>query len=156
MCKTEEKPWRSQAWRRPSERVVGCLLLCLLASFPATALGQRPPVTRVQELTFHQQTTSALAHGQVEDAETLAASRATDDPAAAAVRARILISRGRYEAAEELLVPIVAANPRSDAALELGLLRMRLGRKTEAFDDLARVLQGAAGFRRAVDTTQHG
>ena len=156
MCKTEERLRRSQAWRRPNGRVVGRLLLCLLASFPATALGQGPPVTRAQELTFHQQTTSALAHGQVEDAETLAASRAADDPAAAAVRARILISRGRYEAAEELLVPIAAANPRSDAALELGLLRMRLGRKTEAFDDLARVLQGAAGFRQAVDLYRAG
>ena len=156
MCKAEKGPRRSPASWRPSKQLVGCFLACFLATFPLATLGQRLPVTQARELAFHQDTTRALAHGRVEDAEALAASRAADDPAAAAVRARILISRGRYQEAEALLVPIAAANPRSDAALELGLLRSHLGRKTEAFDDLAPLLEGAGGFRRAVDLYRAG
>ena len=156
MCKAEKGPRRCPASWRPTKRLVGCCLACFLATFPPATLGQRLPVTQAQELTFHQGTTRALAQGRVEDAEALAASRAADDPAAAAVRARVLISRGRYQEAEQLLVPIAAASPRSDAALELGLLRRYLGRKTEAFDDLAPVLEGAGGFRQVVDLYRAG
>ena len=117
---------------------------------PTPVLGQRRSVTWAEELAFHQATTRALAHGAIEEAETLVASRPADDPAAAAVRARILISRGGYQEAEQLLAPIAAANPWSDAALELGLLHMYLGRKAEAADELVPVIQAGSALSQPV------
>ena len=46
--------------------------------------------------------------------------------------ARAYIARGRYQDAEKLLAPAAAAAPASDAALELGLLQLYLGRRDEA------------------------
>ena len=148
---------RSQTWRWPRQRVVGGVSVCLLAAAllttfatPTPVLGQPRSVTGAQELAFHQATTRALAHGAIEEAETLVASRPEDDPAAAAVRARILISQGGYQEAEQLLVPIASANPGSDAALELGLLHMYLGRKAEAADELMPVIQAGSALNQPV------
>ena len=70
----------------------------------------------------------ALAHGRATEAEALAKARPANDPAAAAVLARLAIHRGGYDEALKILEPAAAADPRSDAALELGLLSQRLGR----------------------------
>ena len=157
MHTTTTRSRRSRTWRWPRQRVVGGVSACLLAAAllttfakPTPVLGQRRSVTRAQELAFHQATTRALAHGVIEEAETLVASRPADDPAAAAVRARILVSRGGYQEAEQLLAPIAAADPGSDAALELGLLHMYLGRKAEAADELVPVIQTGSALSQPV------
>src|SRR3954471_3997907 len=76
--------------------------------------------------------------GQYDEVEPLL--RDEKDPRAIALRARAHIARGRYQDAEKLLTPAAAAAPTSDAALELGLLRMYLGRKDEATRDLQRII----------------
>jgi cellulose synthase operon protein C len=74
----------------------------------------------------------AIAHGRPADAEALAKARPANDPAAAAVLARLAIARGGYDEALKLLEPAATADPRSDAALELGLLHQRLGHLEQA------------------------
>ena len=74
----------------------------------------------------------AIAHGRPGDAEALARSRPAGDPAALAVLARLAIARGANDEALKLLEPAAAADPRSDAALELGLLQQRLGHLEQA------------------------
>ena len=74
----------------------------------------------------------ALAHGKPAEAESLARARPADDPAAAAILARLAIEKGRYEDAIGILRPVVSRQPLSDAALELALLLQALGRGNEA------------------------
>jgi tetratricopeptide (TPR) repeat protein len=76
--------------------------------------------------------------GQYDQVESLL--RDEKDPRAIVMRARAHIARGRYQEAEELLTPAVAAAPGSDAALELGLLQIYLGRRDEAMRTLGRVV----------------
>lgn len=79
--------------------------------------------------------------GQYDQVESLL--RDEKDPRAIALRARAHIARGRYQEAEKLLTPAVAAAPGSDAALELGLLQIYLGRRDEATRTLGRVVNGS-------------
>ncbi len=79
--------------------------------------------------------------GQYDQVEPLL--RDEKDPRAIAMRARAHIARGRYQEAEKLLTPAVAAAPGSDAALELGLLQVYLGRRDEATRTLSRVVNGS-------------
>jgi tetratricopeptide (TPR) repeat protein len=68
------------------------------------------------------------------------------DPRSTAILARADIERGRYAEAEQRLAGPAAAQPTSDAALELGLLQLRLGRRAEGRRTLQRVLNlGEAG-----------
>ena len=109
-----------------------------------------------------------LAHGDREAAEELAAGRDASDPAAAALRARLLIGVGEYEEAEALLAPVAREAPSSVAGLELARLLLTLGRAGEAvpfleavivrglnsFDGLSQYYgalasRAAGGFRRA-------
>jgi tetratricopeptide (TPR) repeat protein len=83
----------------------------------------------------------AIAHGHPADAEALAKARPANDPAAAAVLGRLAIMRGAYDEAVKILEPAATADPRSDAALELGLLHQRLGHREQATRLLTRVMQ---------------
>ena len=62
------------------------------------------------------------------------------DPRAFALRGRALIELGRYADAEKLLAGPAKAQPTSDAALELGLLQLTVGRRADASQTLRRVL----------------
>ena len=131
---------------------------------PSGVAAQTPEA----DLTFHQQATRALAHGDRDAAEDLAGTRDASDPAAAALRARLLIETGRYADAEALLAPIAGAAPGSVAGLEFGRLLATIGRADEAARFLEAVIvagmntpdpllqyygglaaQAAGGFRRA-------
>ncbi len=90
----------------------------------------------------------ALNRGRYEEVEQILAT--ATDPRAIAIRARGLIERGRYAEAEKLLAAPAAAQPGSDAALELGSLQLRLGRRAEGNRTLDRLL-GAANPRTAAD-----
>jgi tetratricopeptide (TPR) repeat protein len=86
--------------------------------------------------------TRALVEGRYDDVASLTASL-PQDPAAAALRARADIARGRYEQAESALRPIAQRSPTSDAALQLGLLLKMLDRP-EADAVLQRVAEASA------------
>ena len=80
--------------------------------------------------------TQAFNTGRYDQVETLL--RTSTDARSIVLRARAHIARGRYAEAETLLTGPASSAPGSDAALELGLLQMRLGRR----QDGARILQG--------------
>lgn len=127
----------------------------VLAAAQGPLLAQEAGTYTAEEQ-FHRDTTRALARGELDRAESLAAERAADDPAAAAVRAAVLVRRGRYADAEALLVPVAVAAPASAAALELGLLLQRVGRAGEARQHLQNLAAYGASSRRPVDKYRGG
>jgi hypothetical protein len=82
----------------------------------------------------------ALRGGRYDEVETLG--KASTDQAITVMRAQALIARGEYASAEQLLTPLAAAGPNGDAALELGLLQMYLGRRSEGRRTLQLLLMG--------------
>jgi tetratricopeptide (TPR) repeat protein len=114
----------------------------LLTSGTPSAQGRNTPADNAANL---------IKVGKYAEAEQLLLNE--KDPGSIALRARTLTARGRYPDAEKLLTPAAAAAPTSDAALELGLLQMYLGRKDEATRGLTRIVEtlqprGAADFVR--------
>ena len=81
----------------------------------------------------------ALNSGRYEQVEGLL--RGVNDPRAVVLRAQAEVQRGRYSQAESILTPAANANPGGDAALELGLLQMYLGRRAQGTRTLDRLLQ---------------
>ena len=128
-------------------------LLILLVQVAPSAQPADPALA--QEDKFHREATRALALGHFDEAERLAASRDAGDPSAVALRAQVAIAQGRYSEAEEQLTPVATANRESDAALQLGLLLLRLGRRGEAANFLTPVLNGASA-RRTLDLFRAG
>jgi tetratricopeptide (TPR) repeat protein len=125
-------------------RLLTCALLSLAVH--AHASEQSPPESSIQAAA------KALNAGRFEQVDSLL--RTNNDPQAVALRARADIQRGRYAEAEKLLVPVAADAPASDAALELGLLQWRLGRRDAASTTLEGVLtraeaESAADYVRA-------
>ena len=80
------------------------------------------------------------------DAEALAKARPANDPAAAAVLARLAIARGAFDEALRILEGPAAVDPRSDAALELGLLQQRLGHQEQG-NRLLTAISNSGGAR---------
>jgi len=108
---------------------------------------QRPALSDEQR--FTRAAMAALAQGREDEAVRLASTRRADDPAAAAVLVRVALRHGRHDEALGRLAPLAARFPSSEAALELGLLQMRLGRKAEGRRTLSRVVGDAGAFRTA-------
>ncbi len=114
----------------------------LLISLTTVSSGQtRPPAASAAS----DPAARAFNAGQYEHVDTLL--RSATDPRAIALRARAAIARGRYAEAEAMLAPPAAASPGSDAALELGLLQLYLGRRADG----ARTLQGV--LNRSAETS---
>ena len=90
----------------------------------------------------------ALAHGRLQEVEALAQVRGGVDPAAAALLGHLAAMRGHHAEAERYLTPAATADPGGEAALELGLLQLQLGRREAGQQTLVRVL-GAAGASRS-------
>ena len=118
--------------RLPGFGVLGAVVALGVACLWPAAASAQERYTRAEEDEFHRAATRALAHGAHDDARALAAERDAADPSAAGLLARLDILRGEYEAAEERLAPVAAANPVSAAGLELALLHQYLGRRDEA------------------------
>jgi tetratricopeptide (TPR) repeat protein len=97
--------------------------------------------------------TKAFIAGRFEEVEGLLGS--ATDARSLTLRARAAIELGRYADAEKILTPLAATAPASDAALELGLLQMRLGRRQNATRTLQGVLTATAGDR-ATDLVRLG
>ena len=140
----------------PRAASLAAVLAAVLLAAGSAPLRAQDAGTYTAEQQFHQETTRALARGQLDAAEALAAARAADDPAAAAVRAAVLERRGNYAEAETLLGPVAQAAPESAAALELGLLLRRVGRAAEAAGYLEAVAAYGARSRRPVDKYRGG
>ncbi len=90
----------------------------------------------------------ALNAGQYDEVERLL--KASTDPTSIALRARAQIAQGRYQDARTQLTPVASAQPDSDAALELGLLELYLGQRTDGIRRL-RLLAGRLAPRTARD-----
>jgi tetratricopeptide (TPR) repeat protein len=121
----------------------------LLISLSAVSSGQ----TRAPAPAAPDPASRAFNAGQYEQVDTLL--RSATDPKSVALRARAAIARGKYAEAETMLAGPAAASPGSDAALELGLLQIYLGRRTEG----ARTLQGVlnrSGESTALDLVRLG
>jgi tetratricopeptide (TPR) repeat protein len=82
----------------------------------------------------------ALNQGKYQEVEQLLAGQT--DARAFALRGRALIEQGKYADAEKLLAGPAKAQPSSDAALELGLLQLTVGRRADATQTLRRILNG--------------
>jgi tetratricopeptide (TPR) repeat protein len=109
--------------------VVLFLSLCAWTAVSERSHGQQ---SAGGALPFPANAWRALAHGKPAEAESLARARPADDPAAAAILARLAIDKGRYDDAIAMLRPVVSRQPLSDAALELAVLLQTLGRSNEA------------------------
>src|ERR1700730_10009739 len=112
-------------------------LLILLALIPVVIAqsSRRPPAGL-------QLAVRALIEGRYDEVPALTEKLDAQDPNVAAVKARALVARGRYQEAETALRPIAQRAPSSAAALELGLLLHMLGR-TDGSAILGRVAAAA-------------
>jgi tetratricopeptide (TPR) repeat protein len=115
MPQTRARGLRWLIWPLGAAALLLCAWALTQSSHAEQARGEDSPWT-------------ALAHGKRDDAAALAAARPADDAVGAAVRGRLAIDRGQYDEAVRLLEPAAAKDPVGDAALELGLLHLRLGR----------------------------
>jgi cellulose synthase operon protein C len=112
--------------------VAGTLLMAQTRPGPAPVARSSTPSTPADAAL------RALNLGRFDEVERLLGG--ATDPRSIAIRARADIARGRYAEAEKLLSGPAKAQPRSDAALELGLLQLMLGRRAEGTSTLERVL----------------
>src|SRR5689334_19040549 len=106
-------------------RVVAICALILQTGTPPTAQSRPGSATATPaDMAAH-----ALAQGQFDEVDRLL--KGATDVRSIAIRARADIERGRYAEAEKQLSAAAASQPTSDAALELGELRLLLGRRDE-------------------------
>ena len=109
------------------------VIACVCLSLPAISQAEpalSPQPRAAQPASPLQNATRALNAGRFDQVELLL--KNARDPDSVTLRARADIQRGRYAEAEKLLVPVAAEAPTSAAALELGLLQLRLGNRDQA------------------------
>ena len=128
--------------------VAACVLLSLSVLPGGSQTRTAPAATPVQAAI------RALNQGRFEQVETLL--KGVSDPQAIVVRARADIARGRYAEAEKALTPVASESPSSEAALELGLLQMRLGRRQDGTKTLEGVLTRGRDPSTAADYLRLG
>jgi tetratricopeptide (TPR) repeat protein len=124
-----------------------CVAIALLLVAGTMPSAQAPSGQR-QMSTAASGALRALNLGQFDEVDRVLGT--ATDPASVAIRARARIARGRYPEAEMLLTPVASAQPASDAALELGLLEIYLGRRSEGTRRL-RLLVNRLDARTAAD-----
>lgn len=95
----------------------------------------------------------AFIAGRFDEVDSLL--KSSTDAAAITLRGRGALEQGRYAEAEQWLTPLAAQAPGSDAAVELGLLQLRLGRRQPGRKTLQDVLSRSANAT-AVDLVRLG
>ncbi len=112
------------------------LFICalLLAAGTSSSSQTRQPADTPVEAAAR-----ALNAGRYDQIDTILSG--STDPRAVLLRADAEVARGRYPQAVTLLSAPAASSPGGDAALELGLLQLYLGRRDEGRRTLQRVLQ---------------
>jgi tetratricopeptide (TPR) repeat protein len=108
------------------------LMVAALLLAAATQPSAQTPLTPQDEAA------RALKVGQYDQIDRIL--QDATDPRSISLRARAAVLRGRYDDAEKLLARPAAAAPTSDAALELGLLHLKLGRREQGIVMLTRLL----------------
>ena len=114
--------------------------LLLLLAIALTA-GLAPLVTAQQQSVgaARQTAEKSWLGGRYEEIDTLAQAFPKDE-AIGVFHALSVAARGDYARAETILKPFAAANPGGDAAVELGLIQLGVGRRTEGRQTLTLVL----------------
>jgi tetratricopeptide (TPR) repeat protein len=130
-------------------RVCIVFALMLLCAVQVPSAQSRPPAAA----TPADAAMKALNQGQYDEVGRILAT--ATDARSVAIRAQADIARGRYAEAEKALTPVATAQPGSDAALELGLLQMQLGRRGEAVRIL-KLIVGRASDQTAADNLRLG
>ena len=120
--------------------------LCLAVT-PAVQAQTTPG----DDQTFHEQTATAFAHGDLDGVAEVAATRGPDDPLAAAARARLHLIRGELAEARSALESAAQAEPASAAGLGYGHLLQLTGQRGEAVPYLQAVANAGAVSGRALD-----
>jgi tetratricopeptide (TPR) repeat protein len=115
-----------------------CALVLLCAAQVPLAQDRPPAVATPVDAALE-----ALNAGRFDEVERLL--RSATDARSVSIRARADIARGRYAEAEKTLVAVASAQPGSDAALELGLLQMHLGRRGDAVRTLKLIVARVDG-----------
>jgi tetratricopeptide (TPR) repeat protein len=117
--------------------VGGCALLLATLTVPTA----QTPGSPSRPLTPVEQAAKALNEGRYDEIEAML--KAEQGPLVPGLRAQAHIARGRYAEAEAVLKAPAAAAPAGDAALQLGLLQMTLGRREDGRRTLRRVADAA-------------
>jgi cellulose synthase operon protein C len=119
--------------RRVTLLCAGVLLVVLSPATTAAQAADHPAILAER----------ALLDGRFEDVDQLAATY-RGEPNVAVVHGRALVARGRYGEAEQIFQAQAFEAPTGDAALELGLMYVELGRRLEARRALQILLTGVA------------
>tara|TARA_B100001123_G_scaffold451313_1_gene630639 strand:- start:13741 stop:16305 length:2565 start_codon:yes stop_codon:yes gene_type:complete len=106
----------------------------------AILLGPFVGVNKAQDRSFYRETAAAFAHGKLDELNELLTGYEEADPDVVAVRARMLVRRGAYKDAEQLLRSVSSNLSNGAVKLELGVLLTYLGQDTEARNYLNTVL----------------
>lgn len=102
--------------------------LCALL-VAAISLGVAPVSARQDTLV--RQVRTAIGHANLAEARRLVTGATAPKPSVDLATALVDIYEGKDDHARELLMPLSKANPLGDAAVELGLLELRHGRRDE-------------------------
>jgi tetratricopeptide (TPR) repeat protein len=113
------------------------LYVCAWATFPPAYADQPQAPAEPQE--FLTAARRAIAHGRLNEAESMARARPGADAVAAAVLGQLALRRGKHDEALAQLGPAAGQDAGGEAALMLGLLHLELGRAQEGSRLLADV-----------------
>ena len=114
-------------------------LLTLAVALTAFALTPRLTAEQASAATSRANAEKSYRGGRYDELETLAKAFPKDE-IIATYHALGVAARGDYAKAEEILQPFAAAAPGGEAALELGLLQMYVGKRAEGRRSLTQVL----------------
>ena len=104
-----------------------------------------------QDRSFYRDTSAAFAHGKIDELNELLTGFTETDPDVVAVRSRILVRRGAYKDAEQLLRSVSSNLSNGAVELELGVLLAYLGKDAEARNYLNAVLDHGLRSRTPLD-----
>jgi cellulose synthase operon protein C len=121
-----------------------CAIAVWLVVAATASAAAQPPAERQSPGATLREAERALRSGHYDRVDELTAPLMDTVPAAVVLRVRAAIIRGHDAQAASWLAPLAAADPAGDAALELGLLHLSLGRRADGLRLLQPVLQHGA------------
>ena len=152
----KELRFKSTWCGRPSFFVALSLICLTVPLFAGSPSEEIPAFDQATGDGFLRVATRALGHGDFIEVERLIKDLTPNDVVGSAVKARILIRRGDYEDAEQILTSAVEVDPFGEAALELGLLMKLVGRESEAVASLKPILAAARNQRTDIELLRLG
>ncbi|HWI20688.1 MAG TPA: peptidase MA family metallohydrolase, partial [Vicinamibacterales bacterium] len=125
-------------------------LLALAVALTAVGLTPRLTAEQANVTSARSNADKSFRGGRFDEVATLAQAFPKDE-AIAVFHALSIAARGDYARAESVLQPFASANPGGDAALELALLQLSIGKRTEARRGLSVILSRDLGSPSARD-----